>query len=123
MKGQVSLYNETTEMFLAIRVSQARTFWKRLIGWMGKRTFRAGEGLLLTPCKSVHTCFMLASIDLVYLDHQLRVVGIEEHVKPNRFPKSYHRARSVLELPAGTVAEQGVRVFDQLRMVKKEAVE
>lgn len=120
MKRQMSLYNESAKVFLAMRVSQARTFWQRLKGWMGKRSFREGEGLLLTPCKSVHTCFMVVPIDVIYLDQKLRVVGILERVEPYRFPKSVRRARSVLELPAGTVAHRGVRMFDQLRMIIKE---
>jgi uncharacterized membrane protein (UPF0127 family) len=123
MNLQISLYNESREAFLAMRVTQARTFWQRLKGWIGKRSCRAGEGLLLTPCRSVHTWFMSVPIDVIYLDQDLRVVGIAERVKPFRFPKSVRRASSVLELPAGTVAHSGVGIFDQLRIVLKEAVE
>lgn len=120
MTTQLSLFNETADIFLAMRVRTAYNFWHRLKGWMGKKSFREGEALLLKPCRSIHTCFMLAPIDVVYLDRDLRVVGILERVRPYRFPRAVRRAHSVVELPAGTVALRSLRIFDQLRLIEKK---
>ncbi|MEI7880862.1 MAG: DUF192 domain-containing protein, partial [bacterium] len=46
----------------------ADTFWKRSIGLMGKPGLKAGQGLLLSPCGSIHTCFMRFPIDIIFLD-------------------------------------------------------
>jgi uncharacterized membrane protein (UPF0127 family) len=120
MANRDALYNDSSDTFIAMRVETARTFWKRFVGWMGKRTFREGEALLITPCSRVHTCFMFAPIDVVFLDRDGRVVKILENVRPFRFPKGARRANSVVELPAGTIANHGLQVLDQLRLLKKE---
>lgn len=116
-KKPISIFHESSQTFLAIRVTSARSFWKRLLGWMGKRTVREGEALLLTPCSRIHTCFMRIPIDVLFLDKESRVVGVLEKVKPFQFPPSFRRAYMVLELPEGTIAKKGMQVFDQLRFL------
>ncbi|WP_167568717.1 DUF192 domain-containing protein [Brevibacillus migulae] len=118
-KKPVSIFHESSQTFLAMRVTSAMTFWKRLLGWMGKRTVRDGEALLLSPCSRIHTCFMKIPIDVLFLDRDSRVVGVLERVKPFQFPPSFRRACMVVELPEGTIARKGVQVFDQLRIVAR----
>jgi hypothetical protein len=62
-----------------------------------------GEGLLLSPCSSVHTCLMRRPIDVVYLDRDLRVVKTASRVRPWRFSFCRH-AFYTLELAAGEIA-------------------
>jgi uncharacterized membrane protein (UPF0127 family) len=73
----------------------------------------AGEGLWIVPCQSVHTFFMKFAIDLVYLDKRRRVRKVRHAVPPWRVSGCIW-AHSVLELPAGTVAETGTQPGDQL---------
>jgi uncharacterized membrane protein (UPF0127 family) len=72
----------------------------RLRGLMGRRWLAAGEGLLLKPTPSIHTCFMRFPIDAVFLDAELRVLGVRPQLRPWRFA-GRRRARAVLELPGG----------------------
>ena len=64
---------------------------------------RAGEGLLIPRCRSVHTFGMRFPLDLVFLDCDGVVVGLRRSVPPRRLARC-RRARSVLELPSPAMA-------------------
>jgi hypothetical protein len=92
----------------------AATPLARMRGLLGRRTLPSGQGILLRPAASIHTFFMRFSIDAVFLDDGLRVVGISDDVRPWR-AAAKRGAHSVLELPAGESARRGLAVGDQLR--------
>lgn len=77
-------------------------------GLLGKERLEAGEGLLLRPCKGIHTFFMKFPIDAIFLSKENQVVSIVHALPPNRMSNIYLRAVSVLELPAGTLGESVV---------------
>ena len=85
----------------------------RMRGLLGRRELRPGEGLLLRPASAIHTWFMRFPIDAVFLDRDLRVVGISDDVRPWR-ARSRRGAKAVLELPAGESARRGLQVGDLL---------
>ena len=87
----------------------------RMRGLLGRSELRSGEGLLLRPASSIHTCFMRFPIDAVFLDGGLRVLGISDELGPWR-AASRRGARAVLELPAGESARRELRVGDLLRV-------
>ena len=65
----------------------------RLRGLLGRAQLEAGEGLLLKPTPSVHTCFMRFTIDAVFLDAQLRVVSVAPALRPWRSRAGAARVR------------------------------
>ena len=79
----------------------------RLRGLMGRRELAPGEGLLLRPTPSIHTCFMRFPIDAVFLDAELRVLSVEPDLRPWRFA-GRRRTRAVLELPSGEAERLGL---------------
>jgi uncharacterized membrane protein (UPF0127 family) len=93
----------------------ADTFLARFRGLMGRRELVSGEGLLLRPAGSVHTCFMRFAIDVVFLDRELRVVRVAEDVRPWRAVAA-RRGRAVLEMAAGDAARRGLTVGQRLRI-------
>ena len=86
---------------------------RRMRGLLGRASLPAGEGILLRPAGSVHTFFMRFPIDVVFLDKEDRVVGIEPSVPPWR-TAGRRGAKAVLELAAGECDRRGVRVGDRL---------
>jgi uncharacterized membrane protein (UPF0127 family) len=98
------------------RCAMAESFATRLRGLLGRRQLQRGEGLLLSPSSSVHTFFMRFSIDVVFLDRSLRVVGVSPNVRPWRLA-ACRGTRRVLELPAGESDERAIRVGEQLTLV------
>ncbi|WML50535.1 DUF192 domain-containing protein [Neobacillus sp. PS3-34] len=95
---------------IANQVSIADSFFKRLRGLMFTESLPTGHGLLIKPCRSIHTFFMNYSIDVLYLNEELEVVGMDETVRPAAVGKYQSRAHSVLELPAGTIRETETKV-------------
>lgn len=100
---------------LADRIELADTPVKRFFGLMGRRSLRAGQGMLLVRCCAVHSFFMRMPIDAVSLSKGMRVVGVET-LRPWRMGCLFRGARNVLELPEG--AAVGFRVGDSLRFRK-----
>lgn len=92
----------------------AATPLARMRGLLGRRSLPSGEGILLRPAASIHTFFMRFSIDVVFLDDDLRVVAISPDLRPWR-AASKRGARAVLELPAGECARRGLRLGDRVR--------
>jgi uncharacterized protein len=84
---------------LGREVPVARGFHARLLGLAGLPRERAGPGLLLPRCASVHTFGMRFPLDLVFLDRQDRALAVFARVPPGRL--AWHRgAAAVLEIPS-----------------------
>ena len=94
----------------------ANNYWSRFRGLIGSKPLQAGEGLLIVPCSSIHTHFMGFPIDVLYLNREREVVGIDHSLPPWRLGRFYKRVRSVLELPAGTAKVTGTEVGDKLQV-------
>ena len=108
--GPLQVLNRTRGTVLALRLEAAHTGPSRRKGLLGRKCLQPGEGLWIAPCESVHTFFMKFPIDLVYLDRKQQVKKVRDSVGSWRISACL-TARSVLELPAGTVratqTEQG----------------
>ena len=85
------------------RVPVAVTLLSRLLGLALLRPERAGEGLLIPRCRSVHTFGMRFRLDLIFLDDAASPVSVRRQVPPRRVAVE-RRARAVLELPATAAA-------------------
>jgi uncharacterized protein len=71
----------------------------RLLGLALLGRDRAGAGLLIPGCRSVHTLGMRFPLDLVFLDDDGRVIELHRSVPPGRFIRCA-AAIAVLELPS-----------------------
>lgn len=56
-------------------------------------------------------------IDVVFLDRHRKVLHIESNLRPWRISKVVVGARSVVELPASTVANTRTCVGDQIEVI------
>ena len=108
-------FNRTRQLFLARQVTVADTHWLRFRGLIGtsEHDFQKGMGLWIVPCRGVHTLAMAFPIDAIYLNREKQVVHVERNLEPWRFAPLRLEAATVLEVPAGTVAETGTEVGDQ----------
>ncbi len=102
---------------IAGAIDVAESFRARSKGLLGRSSLAEGEGLLIRPCKGVHTVGMKFPIDVVFLDNGNSVIGICKALRPNRLTPIRLRATSVLELPAGTVAATALKVGDVVDFV------
>ena len=101
----------------ALRI--ADTHWTRLRGLLGTSSLTAGAGLWIRPCRQVHMFGMRYAIDVVFLDDADRVVGLTEDLRPWRVSPLVKAARSVIELPAGTIAHTGLETGQQVTIAAR----
>jgi len=89
----------------------ANTFWSRFRGLQFVPKLPSDTGLLLKPCRSVHTFWMRFPIHIIFLDGEHKVLECRESVPPWRMvnPRAKGIA-STLEVPIGkelpTIGEQ-----------------
>jgi len=93
--------------------------WSRVRGLIGSLSLSPGQGLWITPCNGIHMMFMSFPIDVVYLGSDLRVVGLDEDMRPWRLGRFVRGAQSVIELPAGTIASSGTAIGDQIALERR----
>lgn len=112
------LLNRTKQTVLASEVELADTSWTRMKGLLGTAAdgFTAGKGLWIVPSQGVHTIGMSFPIDVVYLDKGHRVIHLSHSLPPFRIAALKLKARSVIELPAGTLAQTQTSVGDVLEI-------
>lgn len=97
-------------------VKVADTFLSRFAGLLFSPPLQDGEGLLITPCNSIHMFGMKFPIDVVFFDAQWRVVGVVEAIAPGQISRMYGGAKSCLELKCGAIASSGTQVGDQFEV-------
>jgi uncharacterized protein len=89
---------ERTQL-LGVEVPVASGPLSRLLGLALLSRHRAGPGLLLPRCRSVHTFGMRFALDLLFLDPDGRVIELRRAVPPGRVMRC-PGAMAVLELPS-----------------------
>ncbi len=114
----MNVINATTGKKIASRLIAAESVFSRMKGLLGKKSLEIGEGLLIRPCKGVHTFGMKFPIDVIVLDNDNYVIAVSDSLAPNRLTPLYRRAASVLELPAGTLASTTTSVGDKLEIIR-----
>jgi uncharacterized membrane protein (UPF0127 family) len=83
-----------------MRILVAHSLRSRLLGLALRGRPPPGRALLLPRCRSIHTFGMRYALDLVWLDRDGRVMGIDEGVRPWRV-RARKDAAGVVEAPAG----------------------
>lgn len=102
MKNEkVVVTDQTSGAILAAAGRVADTPWSSFAGLMGRPSLPPGEGLIIRPCSSIHTHFMRFPIDVIYVNKEDVVVGIDRQLKPWRFGRFYKQVSYVIELPSG----------------------
>jgi uncharacterized protein len=114
---KLRIANVTRRTMLADRADFADTGAKARTGLLKHSGLEPGEGLWIAPCEAVHTFGMHFPIDVVFLDREKKVVKMRAHVVPRRIAFAF-RAFSVLELPAGRLAETETQCGDQFEFEK-----
>jgi len=114
MSQSVTVVNQTRDAVLGDNIRVAGTSLSRLVGLLGKSSLEPGTGLLIVPSQAIHTVAMRFPIDVLFLDRDWRVVHLRSAMVPFRLTGVHWKSRSVLELPAGVIAQTSTSVGDQL---------
>ena len=95
----------------------ADTSAKRRTGLLKHTGLESGEGLWIVPCEAVHSFGMKFAIDVLFLDRSKKIRKTRPNMVPGRLAICLP-AHSVLELPAGTIANSLTQSGDQLQFEK-----
>lgn len=103
------------------RTRMAKTFRQRLRGLLGHRELAADEGMLITPCRDVHTLGMRFTIDVVMLDSQMCIRRLHRGLRPWRLALGGKGVHCVLELPEGAIARHRLENGEKLTLHQRGA--
>ena len=95
----------------------ADSYFTRLAGLMFRKKLPPTTGLLLTPCNSVHMCFMRFAIDVVYLDKEYNIVKVVNCLRPWIGLSMCADAWAALEMIAGEAERCGLEVGKRLEKI------
>ena len=101
----------------ALSVEVADNFLRRFLGLMGRESIEPSRALLLSPCSSVHMCFMRFAIDVVYLQRDRaddgcsiwRVIKVVRSLRPWIGVSACLKADAALELASGEAERLGIQ--------------
>ena len=113
MKKKSYVYNQTRQSFLSLGVDIADTHLTSLKGLLGKRRLKNDEGLWVVPSQGIHTIGVLFPIDVIYLDADLRVIHLVEHLPPFRIGPLRTTCESVLQMPTKTIYSSHTQIGDK----------
>ncbi|MEG6612971.1 DUF192 domain-containing protein [Pseudoclostridium thermosuccinogenes] len=113
----MKIINATKQQVICTEISIADTFMRRFLGLMGKKEIPPGKGLIITPCNSIHTFFMRMPLDIIFIDKSNIALHVIENLQPWRISPVILNARSVIEVPSGTVKKTGTTQGDRLEIV------
>ncbi|GAC1498454.1 MAG: hypothetical protein NVS1B2_21450 [Vulcanimicrobiaceae bacterium] len=110
------LRNGSNGNVLATDVDRASNAWSRGVGLLGRASVGPQSGLWIDGCSAVHTIGMRATIDILFLDRDQRVLKIASAVPPNRLAVTCRNAVTVVELGACGEDARDVLVGDRLTL-------
>lgn len=88
-------------LILIPELELADSFMSRAWGLLGRRALPTGRGLLIRPCRSIHTAFMKFPIDVIFLDATWRIVKVVPNLHPWRTAWGGPAATAVVEVQSG----------------------
>jgi uncharacterized membrane protein (UPF0127 family) len=101
-----------------LTVTTATTAAERMRGLLGQAPLRAGQAMLLRPCRLVHTFCMAYPIDLVFIDRAGVIRRIDTAVPRSRV-RGCIGAWQTLEMAAGDARAHGLHVGQALPALRQ----
>lgn len=111
----LKVFNKDKGIMLASSAQIASSFFHRLKGLMLKKGMGGNEALIFYRATSIHTFFMRFSIDIVFLNRQMKVKRLVNSLSPWR-AVACRGAYLTIELPAGKIAASNIDLGDELEI-------
>lgn len=107
------LYNDKN---ISKNITLADTFWLRLTGLIPRKGLQPDEGLLIRPCRQVHTWFMSFALDIIFLDKEGQIVYLLPEMKPGKISPFIKEGFQVLELAPGAISVHQLKIGERLEI-------
>lgn len=118
---KVILWNLTNDLLITSNCILADTFKSRYKGLIGNKKIDDDFCLALIPCNQIHMFFMKFAIDVIYLDNNNKVCGIDYGLKPWKIGTKRKNVKKVLEFNEGFVKNK-INLDDILVFKENEVV-
>ena len=118
----VKVVHETSGRMILAEAELAESFGRRLKGLLGRKALAPGQGMVIRPCRSIHTVGMAFPIDVGFVDEQGCLCRVVENLPPGKLGVGAREARYVIEAPAGTFAAAGVQEGDRVALEVNDGV-
>ena len=105
----MKIINPVNMVIVADKVKLADNFLTRLVGLLSRSGFDDGEGLIITPCRSIHSFGMRFDFDAVFVSKNNEIVHLIEQMRPGCVSPVVKASCKVIELPANTVKRCGLK--------------
>ncbi len=109
------LMNGRSGQTIATSVELAVTRAERRRGLLGRDSLDLSAAMVISPCWAIHMAFMRFPIDAIFVDRTGRTVRLVRGLAPWRIAVA-PRAHAVIELPAGSLTAQDIRIGDELHL-------
>lgn len=102
---------------IATNVKTANNIFTRTVGLLYKSSLPREEGLLIIPCRTIHSIFMRFTFDAVFISKEGEVVHLIERMKPFKATPIIWKAKTVLELAEGIISEKNIQLGDIIEFI------
>ena len=110
------LQDKKSRRTILTHVEVASNLWTQTIGLMGRKEMGVGRGLYIPHCNAIHTAFVRFPIDVIFLDGEMTVIRLISALPPWRMIGFVRGAKSVVELPAGTLRQKQIAIGQQFAL-------
>ncbi len=94
----------------------ANSFFSRLKGLLEVERLEVGQGLIITPCNSIHTFGMKFPIDVAFVDKNHVVIHIMANIPSGKISPIVKGAKYVIEARAGEYNAKNLEVGDKIEI-------
>ncbi len=101
-------------------VEPAFSIFKRMRGLLGRKNLPEDSALYIKPCGSIHTCGMKFSLDVIFIDKNMKITKIAREIKPLRAITGGKGAVAVLELQSGWFNWSTLNINDKIILEEKQ---
>lgn len=91
----------------------ADTFINRFMGYMFRREAHH-EAIMIKPCNSIHTFFMKFSIDVLFINENMKIIKKIESLKPGKIIFPVKDAAMIIEGKEGMFKD--IRIGDEVKV-------
>ena len=110
------LYDVNQQRSIVDKLEVAEAMGARTRGLLGHEPLRFGQGMLIRPCRWIHTFGMSFPIDVLYVSKRWRIVAVSENLRPGRIDRPVPQAWFVIEMAAGAIRDANLKVGDLLEI-------
>lgn len=111
-----ALKNRATGEVIAHRIAAPKGWYQRTLGLLMRSSLEPGEGLWLDRCWGIHTVGMRFAIDVVFLDSEMRILGLRRNVASGCLAVVQANATNVIELRCGTCEQFDLLCGDRMML-------